>query len=328
MTGSTIPYHLRQNKAVDRYAFIELLSKIDRVLPICEYRYIGFGGHSLEEYKYLHDRFNLSKMTSIEIDLNVFERQKFNQPYSCINLVNKSSEDFLADYDRQDSTIIWLDYTTPNELRKQVEEFQQVIQNFEIKDIIKITLNANASSYYSAAKGESEQDIKRNRLNKLKEILGEEDLFPSSDVSIDLMKTHSFPLALVRILNYASNLMANESKFFQPLTCFSYADGQTMVTVSGIILERSNVDVFLEKTEIDRWELKNTDWFKPRAIDIPDFTIRERLFIDQLLPQSTALELHEKLKFKFDKKDNKSIEMIENYITFYRQSPYFSRIVV
>jgi len=65
MSGTSIPYHLRQNKAIDRYAFLELLSRIDRFCNITEYSYIGFGGHSLEDFKYVHSRFGINNMTSI-----------------------------------------------------------------------------------------------------------------------------------------------------------------------------------------------------------------------------------------------------------------------
>lgn len=58
MSGASIPYHLRPNKAIDRYAFLELLSKVDRYIDcdISQYKYVGFGGHSLEDFKYIHSR--------------------------------------------------------------------------------------------------------------------------------------------------------------------------------------------------------------------------------------------------------------------------------
>lgn len=327
MSNTTIPYHLRQNKAVDRYAFIELLAKLDRVSPINKYRYIGFGGHSLEEFKYLHDRFNLSKMTSIESNIHVAQRQKFNQPCSCIDLVNKTSGDFLDTYNREDPTIIWLDYTTPKELKQQVEEFQQVIQKLDEYDIIKITLNTHASSYHKA-EDDTNTSHKSIRFDKLKTILGEEELFPLNDISVEMMTGNQFPYALLLVLKYAANLVLDRQNIcFQPLTCFSYADGQTMMTVTGVILRNSEVDVFLKNTGLIDWELKNTDWSKPRSINIPDFTIRERLYIDRLLPKATASEIQKELGFQFGT-DVESLKMLENYIMFYRQSPYFSRVVV
>jgi hypothetical protein len=330
MSGRTIPYHLRQNKAVDRYAFVELLAKIDRLLPISKYEYIGFGGHSLEEFKYIHDRFGLENMTSIENDLEVFKRQKFNQPYSCIKRFNQESRDFVNDYNREINTIIWLDYVEPSKLRTQIEEFQQVILKLDVFDIVKITLNANPAAYKAAEIGASSDEIQSSRIDKLKEILGEEDLFPSADISSNMMTPAEFPHALTLILKYAANLALKGEKdiCFQPLTGFSYADGQQMMTITGIILENEGIEDFLDKTGLKVWELINVNWSKPVSINIPDLTIRERLCIDQLLPNSTPEEIHEKLGFKFDNKEKYSLDMLKTYIMFYRQSPYFSRILI
>ena len=44
------PYHQRPNKTVDRYLFVELLSKINRYRHIGDYSYIGLGGPSLEDF--------------------------------------------------------------------------------------------------------------------------------------------------------------------------------------------------------------------------------------------------------------------------------------
>ena len=328
MSGKTIPYHLRQNKAVDRYAFIELLAKIDRCSSIDEYHYIGFGGHSLEDFKYLHDRFNLSTMTSIEVDEEVFKRQSFNQPYSCIDRLNQDSSDFINTYHRKKNTIIWLDYVEPSKLRIQIEEFQKVIKKLDVYDIIKITLNANPASYIED-KRENNTNIQKLRIDYLKDMLGEEDLFPSADITERMMTRQKFPHALTLILKYASNLaiIGNKDIFFQPLTCFSYADGQQMVTITGIILEREQIEDFFDKTCLKTWELSNIDWSMPYSIDIPDLTIRERLYIDQLLPNSTPEEIQKKLGFNFGSSE-KSLKMLKTYIMFYRQSPYFSRILV
>jgi hypothetical protein len=324
MSGRTIPYHLRQNKAVDRYAFVELLAKIDRFSPISKYDYVGFGGHSLEEFKYIHDRFGLENMISIESDPEVFKRQKFNQPYSCINITNQESRDFINGYDRQNKTIIWLDYVEPSKLRSQVEEFQQIILKLGVLDIVKITLNANPSSYITTSEIASPVEIEKSRIDKLKEMLGEEDLFPSADILGNMMMTKGFPFALTLILKYAANLALTGKKdiYFQPLASFSYADGQQMMTLTGIILEQEKSEEFFDRTELKSWELINVDWSKPFSINIPDLTIREKLYIEQLLPNSTPEEIQEKLGFKFDNK------MLKTYIMFYRQSPYFSRILV
>ena len=67
MSGGTVPYHLRQNKAIDRSLFIDLLARLNRCRDISDYTYIGFGGPFLEDFKSVHSFTGISKMISIEM---------------------------------------------------------------------------------------------------------------------------------------------------------------------------------------------------------------------------------------------------------------------
>ncbi|MBD1919781.1 hypothetical protein H6F77_01425 [Microcoleus sp. FACHB-831] len=330
MSGASIPYHLRPNKAIDRYAFIELLSKVDRYrdCDISQYKYVGFGGHSLEDFKYIHSRFGICNMISIEEDAEVYNRQKFNQPHNCIDCLHQSSDNFINEFQRTDPTIIWLDYVKPSDLRKQIEEFQATISKLEPLDIVKITVNSHPASYVPSGTGMDSFTLKNARIEKLNTMLG--DIFPSADVTVDMMTEKRFPEALCLVLKYAANLaMVGQSDiYFQSLTAFSYADGQQMLTVTGILLENTKNQEFFNQTNIDKWELSNINWKDPRRINVPDLTIKERLYIDSRLPNSQAKAIQDELGFLFDSKESVSIEMLETYTMFYRQSPYFSRILV
>lgn len=145
-----------------------------------------------------------------------------------------------------------------------------------------------------------------------------------------MMTETKFPEALHLVLKYAANLArrAQNDIYFQPLTAFSYKDNrQQMLTVTGIILERKEKQDFLEKTNIDTWELSNIDSEPPRRINVPDLTIKERLHIDSRLPNFEAKTIQDELGFLFDSKESVSLEMLKTYVLFYRHSPYFSRIV-
>ncbi|MBN3883276.1 MAG: hypothetical protein HWQ44_09885 [Nostoc sp. JL34] len=328
MSGTSIPYHLRQNKAIDRYAFMELLSKVDKFCDISEYSYIGFGGHSLEDFKYVHSYFRISNMISIEEDEEVYKRQKFNQPHNCIDCLLKPSSDFINDFQRTNGTIIWLDYTKPSGLRNQIEEFQAIINKLLPSDIIKITLNAHAASYLPAQSGARSDEIQKLRLEELRRRLG--DIFPSAEVTTDMMTQKRFPEVLCLVLKFAANLatQGRYDVYFQPISSFSYSDGQEILTVTGIILEKEQEISFFDKTNIKQWKLSNTNWGNPQRIDVPNLTVKERLYIDALLPNSEAEAIQENLGFLFDKNDKLSLEMLKTYVMFYRQSPFFSRILI
>lgn len=330
MSGSTIPYQLRPNKAVDRYIFIDLLIKLNRLIEIEKSHYVGFGSFALEDFKYLHTHLGIQEMTSLEIDRETFKRQKFNMPLTCINAQNISSTEYINDYVRQSnySMIIWLDYTMPKAIRFQIEEFQSLLLKSNINDVIKLTLNANATSYYEKQSNEeTKKQIEKNRQKKLQNKLGE--LYPSASIQVDMMSKEKFPEAMSKIVEYAAALIlqGNQEKYFQPLTIFSYADGQTMLTVTGILLNKEDKEDFLQTTQIHQWEIANTQWSKPRSINLPNFTLQEKIFVDSMLPNSDALHIQEALGFQFTKNTIDSQKMIQNYIDFYRYQPFFSRII-
>lgn len=328
MSGKNIPYQLRPNKAVDRYAFIELLAKIDNFpsILISKYQYIGFGGYSLEDFKYIHARFNIRDMISIEKDEEVYKRQQFNQPHNCIDCHKKSSDEFIREFERKLQTIIWLDYTG-KELKSQMEEFQVIISKLEPFDIIKLTVRSHAPDLLKEDEASERSKLHEERMNLLKEKLG--NYFPGAEVTENMMTNPGFPYAILLVIkNVADQAMEGQSDIcFQPLSTFTYHDGDNMLTVTGIILKSTQICDFLKQTDIETWELSNTKWGKPRQIDIPNFTIKERLYIDSLLPNKTATEIQEELDLLFDETKNKTIAMLENYILFYRQSPYFSKII-
>lgn len=325
-TGNSIPYQLRKNKIIDRYAFVELLELINRSNNISDYTYIGFGGHSLEDFKYLHYRFGITKMISLEQDKETWKRQKFNKPVSCIECLNESSKEFIQKFERENNTIVWLDYTSPKDLRSHLLEFQSLLTTLSANDIVKITLNANPS----ALNGNSNSTDKESRFEKLKSILG--DLI-SATVTSDLMVHKEYPKALFLTLKRAAKLsLSSFPIYFQPLTCFAYDDGQQMLSVTGILLEKGkevdNTKNFLSNSGILDWKLSEIIWRdKPTIINVPDLTIKERLLVDSLLPDHPIEKIQEELGFLFSSKTEESLKMLEVYAFFYRQAPHFSRII-
>lgn len=329
MTGGYVPYRLRQNKAVDRFAFLELLSLIGRH-PSCDvsdYFYVGFGGPSLEDYKALHYQFNITKMLSLEINENVYKRQKFNLPLNCIECQHGTSKEYLDTFARAEPTIFWLDYTSPKELKSQMGEFQTVVLQIEEFDICKITLNANVSTLGELKPKMSQKELREARLTKLKYRLG--DLFPGT-ITEQLMDGPRYPQALLQVLRYAAETsMQGQVDFvFQPLSSYVYADGQQMMTFTGIKLKTGEEASFLSTTKLDRWILSNTSWANPKKINVPDLTFRERFEIDSQLPGTTAEDITNKLKFTFVDSLEESINMLKIYTEFYRHAPFFSEVVL
>ena len=90
-TGSSLPYRLRPNKAVDRELFLSLLMRLSPILSLEKYQYVGLGGPFLEDFRLVHGRLGLSRMTCLESEEEVHKRQVFNRPIASIECVLSTS---------------------------------------------------------------------------------------------------------------------------------------------------------------------------------------------------------------------------------------------
>lgn len=328
MSGGDVSYHIRPKKSIDRYAFLEFLSKSSQVFPISQYSYVGFASHSFEEYKALHTQFNVVDMLSLETDPNVFNRQLFNKPYSCITCKLLSSGDFIEEFSRsRDENIpymIWLDYTSPKKLKAQLDEISLLVKSCVDGDILKITLNANVTSL-----GDCPPPKADFRFQKLVDRVGDA---ATAKIEPLMITTNKYPLALSFVLEYYIEKALEEKAselIFQPITIFSYADGQQMLTVTGVFFSsKSNRNYFLKKSGINKWPLFIKKWGNINNIDLPDLTLKERLFIDSMLPHSTPKKIASKLKFAYEERESDNLQKIKMYKLYYRQSNHFSKIVI
>src|SRR5688572_13337398 len=108
------PYHLRLNKAIDRFILIEEIRKLEKIssLSLNAYTYYGLGGPYLEEFRILSELCPDLNMVSIEKDIETLKRQKFHLPCKTLRLESGEMKSFLNNYDAQDEkSIFWLDYT-------------------------------------------------------------------------------------------------------------------------------------------------------------------------------------------------------------------------
>jgi hypothetical protein len=101
-----------------------------------------------------------------------------------------------------------------------------------------------------------------------------------------------------------------------------------MLTLTGILLHQNELKAFMDLTTIGQWTYALKEWGPPEKIHVPTLTLREKMFIDQYLPNSTAHDIHNQMSFTFDANPQKSLEMLENYIKYYRYYSYFSKIIV
>lgn len=284
------------------------------------------GGAFLEDFKVVHAHTGIERMISFEMDLNTFLRQKYNRPLKCIKLQNKTSTEFVRDYDFPKQTIVWLDFTTTARLSSDLNDIFALMGKVKRGDVIKITLNANAATI-PVSGNTPEIEKSQRRFEYLENLLG--DYLPT-DTEPAMITAKEYPKVLYKTLKLVVDrgISASPDLFFQPLTSFVYADGQQMLTFSGIILHRDEAQKFLAETEIRKWNLSVLGKDVPLPIRIPELSVKERMLFDSLLPKNTAERIQRKLNYLIAEKDAESLESIENYIRYYKQYPYFSKIVL
>lgn len=323
--GGNIPYHLRQNKAIERNLFVDLLSRVGRFFNVSDFQYIGFGGPFLEDFKHLHSSLRITNMVSLEMDQNVFSRQKFNKPVSCISLRNESSSDFLEsyDFDGADNLIVWFDYAT-TEISEQLAEVQQLVERLGHGDIFKITVNASPGSLGHADTG---ADILKRRAEEAAKRLG--DYAPASIQPGDV-NTRNYPALLLKsIINAAKHGLAGDASLvLEPLTSFVYSDGQQMLTFCGTLLNLDERDAFYEKTRLRSWPFYSDCTEKPQSISVPVLSLRERVHVESLLPGASAEQIIDSLKYYVGRDERTARSEMGNFISFYRMFPWYSRVVV
>lgn len=320
-------YHLRANKYIDRNLFVQTLSYLRRVLPIADYHYIGFGSYLFDDFKSIHNKLDISNMISLESDAVIYNRAKFNIPFNCIELLKETSTTYISGVTLgEQNSIFWLDYTDPRELGNQFSDFCSLLNILNPNDIIRITLNANPSSLGAHIQGQNADDLHASRLAELKNRI--EPYVPSSVVAAELTAKR-YPLLLLKCLKKAALNSLEETPPFQnnflfPLSSSIYADGQQMVTFTGIVLDDHKIEEPIRKC-FEKFDYANFAWDKPHIIRIPELTHKEVLHINKLLPSlSGRQKLKDEFAFVFPSECEQ--ESIDSYLSYYKYYPNFHHV--
>lgn len=325
--GSSLPYRLRPNKAVDRELFLSLLMRLAPFLGLHRYHYVGLGGPFLEDFRLVHARLGITKMTCIESEPQVHKRQIFNRPIASIECVHSTLEGYLDENDFEEPAIIWFDYTKPKGLTTQIERFARTIGTVPINSVLRVTLNANPASLGTPdlsetsveLDGEVSEDrttkptLSEWRLARLRERLG--TLFPSGLVA-DAVTPKRYGPSLLNVLKLAVDneaLSHRDRRIVWALTTH-YADGQAMVTATLVV--RAIDDHFIEDI-VKEWEFYATIDV-PHILDLPALSTLERLMMESNGDESP-------LDFKLPV-SGMGVDPFVVFRKFYRIYPHFSRV--
>lgn len=326
--GSSLPYRLRPNKAVDRELFLGLLMRLAPYLSLEKYQYVGLGGPFLEDFRLIHGRLGITVMTCVDSDASVHKRQEFNKPIQSIKCVHSTLETFLDATEFESPVVIWFDYTDPGSVGSQVERFSRSIHTVPLFSVLRITLNANPESLGDPepdeisvpAEGGDFGDAPRKptmhewRLSKFRERLGQ--LFPT-ELTSDEMTHRKFGKSVLKVLKLAVErvfLHATDRKIIWALATH-YKDGQAMATATLIVVPAKDVSL---DALVKNWIFFSTP-DEPHKLDLPALSTLERLTMESSDDPKT------KMGFDLPRSDM-GVDPFEVFRKFYRIYPHFSRV--
>src|SRR5579862_9115471 len=112
MSGSyrAVHFGLRTAKHIERKMMAEALLRLDRGVPLNNYKYIGFGAIFYIDFLLFHRLLGITSMLSIEQKASHQERFRFNLPLGIIELDFRHSNEVLPSLNWHNPAIVWLDY--------------------------------------------------------------------------------------------------------------------------------------------------------------------------------------------------------------------------
>ena len=309
-------YHMRANKAADRLTLIDAIRFAAKREELDEYTYYSMGGPTLEDFRLIYEFYPEIKMVCIERNEQTYKRQQFHLPcrFHRLKLQNISLKSFLAQYEaRDEKSIFWMDYTDLQ--LGHFEEFMQLLGKVGTNSIIKITLRCEPRDYR-----EPEQADEFRK--KFQTVLPNVSDPPPS-------KLDKFALLIQEMVQIASQkaLPSAMPSMFLPLSSFYYSDGTGIFTLTGVVCPRVE-EKTLRKTFKD-WRFANLNWNKPKEINVPSLSTRERLHLQRHLPcgGNAGKTLRRALGYLIDEDKEQTEIQLQQYADFHRYFPYFIKAI-
>ena len=332
MSGTCVPYHLRQNKYVERRVFVDLLGYLDRWQPLEDYLYVGFGAIYFEDFKLLHYQFAMDKMLSIEREKWVLPRQKVNVPFGCIDHKLCDSSEFIRNLDKYrrkykvKNVLAWLDYAGGLEIANQLNDVKALVPSLLANDILKVTFEAEPEKLAPAG-GPADEEVFNARLEKLRGLLGTQ--FLPDGARPEQMTETGYPKVLCEAFRrvVAAGIKESPELVFQPVGCYAYKDSLQMVTLTGIVLKRTDIAPFRARTKLASFDLAGLSWGLHR-VEVPDLSLREKFILDREIFHKTPKGVEKRIGFAFARNRRESLSMIRSYMKFYRYYPSYYPLVV
>jgi hypothetical protein len=327
-TFETIDYSLRPNKNVERKLIAEALQALSPSFDLTKYRYIGLGGIWFVDFVLFHRTLRIRDMISIQEGERYADRARFNKPYGCIQVRTGVSTTELARLLPADKPVlVWMDYDSML-AGPVLKDIPITCESLKSGDIVLFTVNADHRRQLANQKAKGGVVLDR------KVVLSSLLKIPVSRIPDEAVEADGFPpfvaTALFGRMKSGTRIASGGALKFVPLFNFKYADGATMITIGGMIVNaadevRLNDSGLLTRDPITGLRvLPFVTQEEQFAVRVPLLTHREKLVIDRLLPRDeeipdeTLARMHCTLE----------AAEVDAYRQFYRYYPSFSEMAL
>jgi hypothetical protein len=276
--------------------------------PIPEYQYTGMGSIHFYDFSLLHRYAGIERMLSVEKSTAIRRRVKFNCPYALITVRIASIGSVIRTLPRDLYHLLWLDYD--NSLRSSyLADIADAVTHCRSGSIILATIDVDKPKGTWTFK-----DVKDYFMVEFG------DLVPSG-LKLVAFAPRNLPALNLQLIWRAieRGLSGRQGIDFQLLFNFVYKDGHQMLTVGGMIVDKT------VSSQLKKSSLFSTSYARkrrsqpPYVIRVPVITRKERLYLDAAMPCEDSWEPEE---FEIGKKDLKA------YRDIYRFAPQYAELIL
>lgn len=282
-------FRLRTNKSIERAIVFDSLKTLQPYLgqsPI----YVGLGSLWFVDFRMAHRQLGIETMISIEGDLQLVSRARFNRPYRSIEVVAGMTTDVVPGLLERDELngrpwIVWLDYDSVL-TEERVDELANLVRELPDGSAVLSTFNATPNFY-----GEYDR-----RVEALADMFGA-DIVGSGLQPEDVNKNHFGGVLARCVTQYLESvaIRARRPGGFVSAIRLRYTDSAPMVTIGGLLPGSAGESGA-------RATVAAEDWigFEEEGIAVEPLTMREADALCQLLPCSAPLKSSDVAKLGFE----------------------------
>jgi hypothetical protein len=274
-------------------------------------------------------------MDCIEADKFVQTRQIFNKPYNFIDLFPYTSTEYISSSDfKQDmNQIIWWDYAMSKEIANQLKDAELTGSKVSNLDILKFTFNCEPHNFRPIKKSTGWD--KAINYKKAFGILRDDNTFklylPETINAKVLEEDLSAVIRAMCIRAIRRGIKeVNPDLDFHHLASFTYADGQRMTTLTGIVCKQDELQKILIESGLTTWAFYKADTpneiIPATDIAVPVMTVAERVEIDKQVYSADPIKLAKEVSFCYGESEAEHLQLMQGYCRFYRYLPYFSKV--